>query len=85
MPGGGRCFLPSGKADISTDMFFYGSRGVHRANPEAVTVMGGFVTWSGEGFLKAVYENIESGSFGEGSTDPDDYFQALAGTVYQRL
>ena len=69
-------------ADISTDLFFYGSRGIHRANPEAVTVMGGFVTWSGEGFLKAVYENIKSGEFGEGSTDPDDYFQALAWHPY---
>ena len=69
-------------ADISTDMFFYGSRGVHRANPDALTVMGGFVTWSGEGFLKAVYENIKSGSFGEGSTEPDDYFQALAWHPY---
>ena len=32
--------------------------------------------------MKAVYENIESGSFGEGSTDPDDYFQALAWHPY---
>lgn len=69
-------------ADISTDLFYYGSRGVHQANPDAVTVMGGFVTWSGEGFLKAVYENIKSGNFGEGSTDPDDYFQALAWHPY---
>lgn len=71
-------------ADISTDLFFYGSRGVHQANPEATTVMGGFVTWSGEGFLKAVYENIKSGNFGEGSTNPDDYFQALAWHPYTR-
>lgn len=71
-------------ADISTDLFFYGSRGVHQANPEATTVMGGFVTWSGEGFLKAVYENIRSGNFGEGSTNPDDYFQALAWHPYTR-
>ena len=79
---GAAAFSLQEMADISTDMFFYGSRGVHRANPEAITVMGGFVTWSGEGFLKAVYENIESGSFGEGSTDPDDYFQALAWHPY---
>ena len=44
--------------------------------------MGGFVTWSGEGFIKAVYENIKSGNFGEGSKEPDDYFQALAWHPY---
>lgn len=69
-------------SDISTDMFFYGSRGIHRANPDAVTVMGGFVTWSGAGFLEMVYENIKSGEFGEGSTNPDDYFEALAWHPY---
>ena len=68
--------------NISTDLFYYGSKGVHRANPDATTVMGGFVTWSGKAFLKGVYENIQSGKFGEGSTNPDDYFQALAWHPY---
>lgn len=68
--------------DMSTDMFYRASKGIHRANPEAVTVMGGFVTWNGEAFLEGVYENIKSGEFGEGSTDPDDYFQALAWHPY---
>ncbi len=79
---GGPAFSLQEMADISTDMFFYGSRGIHRANPDAVTVMGGFVTWSAEGFLKKVYDNIKSGGFGEGSTDPDDYFQCLAWHPY---
>lgn len=68
--------------DISTDMFYYGSKGIHRANPDAVTVMGGFVTWNGEAFLDGVYRNIKSGMFGEGSTNPDDYFQTLAWHPY---
>lgn len=71
--------------DISTDLFYYGSRGVHRANPDALTVMGGFVTWNGQNFLQGVYENIKSGQFGEGSTDPDDYFQAVAWHPYTQL
>ncbi len=79
---GGPAFSLQEMADISTDLFYYGSRGVHAANPDAITVMGGFVTWSGEGFLKKVYENIKSGEFGEGSTNPDDYFQCLAWHPY---
>lgn len=81
----GGAFSLQEMSDISTDLFYYGSRGVHAANPEAVTVMGGFVTWSGSEFLRMVYENIKSGNFGEGSTDPDDYFQALAWHPYTSL
>lgn len=81
----GGSFSLQDMADISTDLFYYGSRGVHAANPDAVTVMGGFVTWSGSEFLTKVYENIKSGEFGEGSTDPDDYFQALAWHPYTSL
>lgn len=71
--------------DISTDLFYYGTKGVKRANPKAQTVMGGFVTWCGEEFLRGVYENIKSGSFGEGSTDPDDYFDCLAWHPYTSM
>lgn len=85
MDAEGGSFSLQDMADISTDLFYYGSKGVHAANPEAVTVMGGFVTWSGSGFLTKVYENIKSGEFGEGSTDPDDYFQALAWHPYTTL
>lgn len=81
----GGSFSLQDMADISTDLFYYGSRGIHAANPDAVTVMGGFVTWSGGEFLTKVYENIGSGEFGEGSTDPDDYFQALAWHPYTSL
>lgn len=78
--GGG--FSLSEMTDISTDLFYYGSKGVHRANPDAVTIMGGCVTWNAEAFIEGVYENIKSGRFGEGSTNPDDYFQALAWHPY---
>lgn len=81
----GGAFTLQEMADISCDMFYYASRGIHAANPDATTVMGGFVTWSGQGFLEMVYENIKSGRFGEGSTDPDDYFQALAWHPYTTL
>ena len=70
--------------DISTDLFYFGSKGLHRANPNIQTVMGGFVTWNAEAFLEGVYENIESGEFGEGSTNPDDYFQCLAWHPYTK-
>ncbi len=70
--------------DISTDIFYYGSKGLHRANPNIQTVMGGFVTWNGEAFLEGVYKNIESGNFGEGSKNPDDYFQCLAWHPYTK-
>lgn len=75
-------FSLSEMTDLSTDMFYAGSKGIHCANPEATAVMGGFVTWNGEAFLEGVYENIKSGKFGEGSTNPDDYFQALAWHPY---
>lgn len=77
----GGSFTLQEMADISTDLFFYGSRGVHAANPNATTVMGGFVTWAPD-WLEMVYQNIKSGEYGEGSTNPDDYFQALAWHPY---
>ncbi len=36
-------------AQISADMMFYASRGIHRANPKAITVMGGLVDPNGLG------------------------------------
>lgn len=78
----GSAFTLEEMAHISTDLFYYGSRGVHRANPDATTVMGGLVTWNIHDFLDLVYANIASGEFGEGSTNPDDYFQAFAWHPY---
>ncbi len=36
-------------AQISADMLFYGSRGIHRANPDAITVLGGLTDPHGLG------------------------------------
>ncbi len=72
-------------AAMSADILFRASRGIHRANPQAITVMGGIVDPIGlgipeigtgttmENYLEALYDAIESGE--HGSTDPDDFFQ----------
>ena len=79
-------------AALSADMLFYASRGIHRANPNAVTVMGGIVDPLGLGipetdtgttmvnFMEALYDAIESGD--HGSFYPDDFFQVAAWHPY---
>ncbi len=68
------------KAQIFTDMMFFASRGIHRANPNATTVMGGIV---GDNitFLNNIYDTI----FAENSWShyPDDYFQVAAWHPYK--
>ena len=81
----GGTFTLQQMADISTDLFYYGSKGVHEANPNAITVMGGLVTWNIKEFLPMLYINILSGRYGEGSTNPDDYFQALCWHPYMTV
>ena len=82
-------------AAVALDMMFYASRAIHRANPDAVTVMGGLVemwglgkgnSWNGTyvgdipSFLEILYDYIESGEFG--SIYPDDFFQVAAWHPY---
>lgn len=77
-------------AQITADMFYYASRAIHEANPNAKTVMGGLTEPEGLGrgntavFLQTLYDNIASGNYGyfygkeeksAASTDPDDYFE----------
>ena len=82
----GGTFSQQQMADIATDMLFYASRGIHRANPDAITVMGGITETQGLGsgqnkrFLQLIYDNIASGEFG--STYPDDFFQCAAWHPY---
>lgn len=70
-------FTSAEMAAIATDMLWYASRGIHDANPEAITVMGGLTERMGLGygnvdggipdnawFLQAIYDNIASGEFG---------------------
>ena len=79
-------------AAISADMLYYGSRGIHRGNPNAITVMGGIVDPWGLGipqketgttmvnFMEALYDAIESGE--HNSYNPDDFFQVAAWHPY---
>lgn len=73
----GTLFSSSMMAAIATDMFYYGTRAIHDANPKAKSVMGGLTEPMGQGksnlensrpsnawFLQAIYDNIASGEFG---------------------
>lgn len=74
-------------AEITADMLYYASRGMHEGNPDAKSVMGGAVgLYSGkiQTFLQKLYEKIKSGEFGyfygqedknQASKNPDDYFE----------
>lgn len=76
-----------GMADIATDIFYYASRAIHEANPNAKSVMGGLVgLLSGriKTFMEKLYVNINSGKFGyfygredasKASKNADDYFE----------
>ena len=75
------------KSELTTDMLYYASQGIHKANKDAITVIGGPVGLSGgkiKNFFESIYNNIESGEFGykydeqtkeSASKNPDDYFQ----------
>lgn len=82
----GLIFTFSEKVDITTDMLYYASKGIHRANPEALTVLGGLVDVYEDGFgnaknfLDKIYTNIESGEWP--SDNPDAYFQIAAWHPY---
>lgn len=76
----GGTFSLKEKAAIYTDMMYYASLGIHEANPDAVTVMGGLVTWNAETFLQYLYDNIYSLS--SWSNYPDDYFQVACWHPY---
>lgn len=79
-------FTMDEKADISTDMMFYGSKGIKAGNPEATTIMPAMAPADGmdgvamTSYLEKVYTNIESGTFG--STKSNDFFEALAWHPY---
>lgn len=79
-------FTLAEKAAITTDMLYYGSLGVHQGNPDALTLTPGLAPVNGiadmANFLSLVYQNINSGNFGGGSTNSDDYFQCLAWHPY---
>lgn len=82
----GKKFTLDEKAAIVTEMCFAASAGIHRANPDAVVIFPGLAPEGGftimRKFLRRVYQNITSGEFGNGSTEPDDYFGAVAWHCY---
>ena len=78
----GKAFGSDSKIEIITEMCYAASKGIHSANPDAVAVFPGILTDAGSDdakkLLKKVYRSIGSGQYGNGSTDPDDYFGAVA-------
>ena len=78
-------FNYSDTVDITTDLLYYGSRGINASNPNAIRVMcglgpGGNGIRDIERFLDSIYENIESGRWP--SMDPDDFFQVACWHPY---
>lgn len=78
----GKAFGSDSKIGIITEMCYAASKGIHSANPDAVAVFPGILTYAGSDdakkLLKKVCRSIGSGQYGNGSTDPDDYFGAVA-------
>ena len=78
-------FTAAEKAQITADMLFFAGQGVHRANPNALTVLGGLTGLQWEpsrnvaGFFGMLYDNIAQSGF---SADPDRYFQIAAWHPY---
>lgn len=75
------------KVNITTDLLYYGSLGVHEGNPDAKTVLGGLTGLTPDpdatgiaDFLERLYTNINSGQWP--STDPNDYFQVACWHPY---
>jgi hypothetical protein len=70
-------FTNTEKAEITTDLLYYGSSGVHHGNPNATTVLGGLSPGSNlneiADSLEKIYDNIDSGLWP--SSDSNDYFQ----------
>ena len=79
--GGGQ-FSKAEMAEITYDMMYFASRGIHRANPNAITVMGGLIVEGIENFLNDIYDLIESNTWG--TTNPDDFFQIAAWHPYMQ-
>lgn len=70
---GGVAFDLEEKAQVYYDMMYFASKGIHRANPNAKTVMGGLIVANAQSFLESIYDCIEGKD--SWSKNPDDYFQ----------
>lgn len=81
--GGGQ-FSKHEMAEITYDMMYHASKGIHEGNPEAMTVMGGLVVRGAENFLEDLYDmiyNVDDKGFWP-SNNPDDYFQCACWHPY---
>ena len=81
--GGGQ-FSKHEMAEITYDMMYHASKGIHEGNPEAMTVMGGLVVRGAENFLEDLYDmiyNVDDKGFWP-SNNPDDYFQSACWHPY---
>lgn len=82
----GKTFSAEDKIEILAGLCAAASAGIHRANPGATVILSGFAVRGG-GFgsaaqqLSKLYQYI-TGGFGDGSTEPDDYFGAVAWQYY---
>ena len=85
--GSGVEFTIDQMAEIYYDMSYRASLGIHRANPDAKTVMGGIVTWtsptgSPQDWLNHLYDLIEIKETWP-SNNPDDFFQVACWHPYR--
>lgn len=83
---GGEPFTLFEKAEITTDLIYRSKRGVRAAGNEGLMIFPAMAPADGmDGiamtkYLEYVYQNIKSGKFG--STNPRDFFEALAWHPY---
>lgn len=84
---GSPVFTTEEKADITTDMIYYASKGISEGNPKAIAIMPAIAPASGSmngdperAYLTRIYENIKSGKWG--STNTNDFFEALSWHPY---
>ena len=74
----GTKFTREEKAELTADLCYRASRGIHRANPEAIVIFPGMAPVDGFSsmatFLEQVYKTIEARDVG----DTNCYFQAVA-------
>ena len=72
----GENFTLQEKAQISADMLFYASRGIHHANKNAKTISGGIIVFDYSQpvqFVECLYDEIANNTWG--TTNPDDFFE----------
>ena len=83
----GKTFDTDDKIEIILELCYAASKGIHAANPDAVVILPGIrvVKEDFEGakkLLSRLYWFLAAGNYGGGSTDPNDFFGAVAWQCY---